>query len=79
MTRLTRLAAVAALGLGSIIATAGISSAMPLAPAAPMASPFVQHVAWGCGPGRRPNPWGRCMPSGGPVYYGYGWASLVID
>ena len=31
---------------------------------------MLQDVSWGCGPGRHPNPWGRCVPNwGGPRYY----------
>jgi hypothetical protein len=77
MNRLTKFASVAAFVLGGMIATVEASSAMSIAPAAqPAPSAMVQDVAWGCGPGWHPNPWGRCVPYGGPVYgygYGYGW------
>ncbi len=50
----------------SALAGASPASAMPFAPASGDA-PLVQNVAWGCGPGWRPNRWGRCVPFG-PVY-----------
>jgi hypothetical protein len=58
-----------AAALGGLMMTAGVASAMPLATTAPAAPTVVQDVAWGCGPGWHPNPWGRCVPYG-PVYYG---------
>jgi hypothetical protein len=79
MKRSIKLAAVAALGLCGLALAAGPSSAMPMATAAPAAPTSAQPVAWGCGPGWHPNPWGRCVPNGpvyywhGPVSYGWGW------
>jgi hypothetical protein len=65
---------VAALAIAGLTATVETSSAMPLGAAAPAASPLVQDVRWGCGPGWHPNPWGRCTPDRRPAYaYGYGY------
>lgn len=72
-----------ALAFAGIAATAQSSTAMNASPQAPVASGFVQDVAYGCGRGWHPNPWGRCVPYGGysfgysygwrrPAYYGYG-------
>ena len=67
----------ATLAIAGLTATVQTSSAMSLGSAAPAASPLVQDVAWGCGPGWHPNPWGRCVPYRGPVfvhpYYGHYW------
>ncbi|WP_448956738.1 GCG_CRPN prefix-to-repeats domain-containing protein [Labrys neptuniae] len=32
---------------------------------------MVEHIAGGCGPGLRPNPWGRCIPFGQGYDRGY--------
>ena len=53
--------------LAAAVALAGVTSAqaMPGAlgdEAAAAASP-VESVAWGCGLGWHPNPWGRCVPN----------------
>nr|WP_297300082.1 hypothetical protein [uncultured Methylovirgula sp.] len=48
---------------------------MPANTTLPAAIAPVEQVAWGCGPGWHPNPWGRCVPNGpgwGAYYYG-GW------
>ncbi|WP_448950382.1 GCG_CRPN prefix-to-repeats domain-containing protein [Labrys neptuniae] len=74
MKRMIQIAAFATLGLPGLAVTATSASAMPLATPAPAAAPLVQDVAWGCGPGWRPNVWGRCVPA--PVY-GYGWRRPV--
>ncbi|MGJ4858702.1 hypothetical protein ACN6KF_004703 [Labrys sp. La1] len=74
MKRIVQVAAIATLGLPGL-AAATTASAMPLAASAPAAAPLVQQVAWGCGPGWRPNIWGRCVPQY-PVY-SYGWSRPV--
>jgi hypothetical protein len=66
-------AALAGAGLaGAGLAGASRVEAMPLAGVAPAAAATVEQVAWGCGPGWHPNPWGRCVPNrrywGGPYY-----------
>ena len=61
----------ASFALTGLAASVGPSSAMPAAPAPPAASPLVQDVRWGCGPGWQPNRWGRCVPAP-RAYYGYG-------
>ncbi len=61
----------ASFALTGLAASVGTSSAMNVAPLAPGASPLVQDVRWGCGPGWQPNRWGRCVPVRRP-YYGYG-------
>ncbi|OCC02005.1 hypothetical protein BA190_26195 [Labrys sp. WJW] len=78
MKRIIQIAAIASLGLPGLAATTIGASAMPLASPAPASAPLVQQVAWGCGPGWRPNIWGRCVPQY-PVYsYGsYGWSRPV--
>ena len=39
---------------------------------APVTAPAViEHVAYGCGPGWHPNPWGRCVPYRRVIYPGY--------
>jgi hypothetical protein len=69
MNYLTKYAITAALAVTGTVATVAASSAMPLAqPAAPA---LVEHVAWGCGPGWHPNPWGRCVPYRVVVYPRY--------
>jgi hypothetical protein len=59
----------AALAAGGLVATAQVSSAMTIAPQASAASALVQDVAYGCGPGWHPNPWGRCVPNARVYYY----------
>ena len=71
MNYLTKYAITAALAVTGTAATVAASSAMPLAPLA--APALVEHVAWGCGPGWHPNPWGRCVPNRVVVYPGYYW------
>lgn len=66
------------LAAGACLALAGAASvtaaqAFPIyddASAAP--GPIVQ-ARWPCGPGWRPNPWGRCVPAGGYYDGGPGW------
>lgn len=48
-----------ALSLGGVAAV-GSASALPLAPT--HFSGVVEQVAFGCGPGYRPNQWGECVP-----------------
>lgn len=57
--------------LGTFLVTAGTASAMPIVLVDSGAPPTAQTVAWGCGPGWHPNPWGRCVPN--VPYYGWGW------
>ena len=71
MNRLTKYAIAAALAVTGTVATVAASSAMPMAPLAPAAPALVEHVAWGCGPGWHPNPWGRCVPNHVVVYPRY--------
>lgn len=68
MNRLTRYSIAAAFAFGGTVA-AGAASAMPIAPVT--APAVVEHVAWGCGPGWHPNPWGRCVPYRRVIYPGY--------
>jgi hypothetical protein len=68
------LALAVGLAIAGIAATAQSSTAMPTGPHALVASGLVQDVAYGCGRGWHPNPWGRCVPYGGYGYgYSYGW------
>lgn len=57
---------------GAGLVGASRAEALPLAGVAPAATAPVEQVAWGCGPGWHPNPWGRCVPNrrywGGPYY-----------
>ena len=53
------LAAIAGIGLAGFASTG--ASAMPVAPQQ-SASPLVQHVAQGCGPGFARGPRGYCRP-----------------
>jgi hypothetical protein len=74
MERFSRRMGVVALTTGVVLATAGASSAMPMnATGATAQAPLIQHVAWGCGPGWHPNPWGRCVPNGPGWGWGGGW------
>lgn len=68
MNGLTKYSVAAALAIGGTVA-ASAASAMPTAPVA--APALVEHVAWGCGPGWHPNPWGRCVPNRRVIYPGY--------
>ncbi len=61
MNRLSKYATAAALVLGGTFTTVAASSAMPMVQVGPTAG-LVEHVAYGCGPGWHPNPWGRCVP-----------------
>jgi len=69
MNYLAKYAITAALAVTGTAATVAASSAMPLAPLA--APAVVEQVAWGCGPGWHPNPWGRCVPNRVVVYPRY--------
>jgi hypothetical protein len=72
MNYLTKYAITAALAVTGTVATVAASSAMPLVSLAQPAAPaLVEHVAWGCGPGWHPNPWGRCVPYRVVVYPRY--------
>ncbi|CAM5764973.1 hypothetical protein LMIY3S_01327 [Labrys miyagiensis] len=74
MTFPTKTIFAAALAITGLAATIETSSAMPLGSKVPAASPLLQDVRWGCGPGWHPNPWGRCVPDRRPAYgYGYGY------
>ena len=57
---------IAAMSAGVLCGTMSLAQAMPMANGA-MANGDVTQVAYGCGPGFHPNPWGRCVPNG----YGY--------
>ncbi|RVD34098.1 hypothetical protein EN746_36480, partial [Mesorhizobium sp. M8A.F.Ca.ET.023.02.2.1] len=70
MNRLTQYAAAAVLALTGTAATVATSAAMPMV-AQPAAPALIEHVAWGCGPGWHPNPWGRCVPNRVVVYPRY--------
>jgi len=66
-----KLVLAAVLALGGLTANVETSFAMSIAPTTSGASSLAQDVRWGCGYGWHPNPWGRCVPDGGPVYYGW--------
>jgi hypothetical protein len=68
MNSLKKYATAAALVLGGTFTTVAASSAMPMVQIAPTAG-LVEHVAYGCGPGWHPNPWGRCVPYRRVVVY----------
>lgn len=59
MTKLFLFAA--ALSAGGLASMTAPSLALPFAPAGGPAM-SADHVAFGCGPGFRPNEWGRCVP-----------------
>ena len=68
-----KFACAAAIAMAGLFATAQASSAMPMSPGPNGASNLTQDIAYGCGPGWHPNPWGRCVPfRRAPVYYGGG-------
>ena len=70
-----RVASMVGLIVGATMASIDVSAAMPANTTLPAAIAPVEQVAWGCGPGWHPNPWGRCFPNGpgwGAYYYG-GW------
>lgn len=50
----------AALSAGGLASMTAPSTALPFAPYGPAV--FMDNVAFGCGPGFRPNEWGRCVP-----------------
>ncbi|UDL92391.1 hypothetical protein LGH82_14890 [Mesorhizobium sp. PAMC28654] len=68
MKRLAKYTIAGALALGGVVTTVAASSAMPLVPVGPAAG-LVENVAYGCGPGWHPNPWGRCVPYRRVVVY----------
>ena len=69
-TKALAMAAVLSGGLG--LATA--ATAAPLAPVPLDGGATLQTVAFGCGPGFHPNPYGICRPNWGrPRFYGPGW------
>ncbi|MDQ0392433.1 GCG_CRPN prefix-to-repeats domain-containing protein [Labrys monachus] len=69
-----RLACAVLFAATGLLVTAEASSAMPAAAPQQGGHALVQDVRWGCGPGRHPNPWGRCVPDRRPrAYYGGGW------
>lgn len=62
--------------LASSLGLATAATATPLAPVPLTGTAIVQEVAFGCGPGFHPNPWGICRPNWGwgrPRVYGPGW------
>jgi hypothetical protein len=72
-----KIALATAISAGALAFSALPSSAMPIAPlSAPNALP-VQTVAWGCGVGWHPNPWGRCVPNR-PIIYRHHWHRPVV-
>ena len=60
----------AALSLGGFLSVAAPATALPVAPLA--ADSALETVAFGCGPGFRPNPVGRCVPAAGRPYFAPG-------
>lgn len=80
MNGLTKYSVAAALAISGTVA-ASAASAMPIAAVAPAAPALVEHVAYGCGPGWHPNPWGRCVPYRRVYYYPgyyYGGPSVYV-
>lgn len=71
MRRSLRIASLVGLVIVGTMASIDVSSAMPASTALPVIHAQVEQVAWGCGPGWHPNPWGRCVPNG--PGWGWGW------
>ena len=65
MTATLRIAAVAAIFVAATAAS-GDASAMPAPRVNSAAGAMIDEVAYGCGPGWRPNYYGRCVPMRGP-------------
>lgn len=60
---------------GASLAGVEAASAMPIAPYDGVSAPAapIETIAWPCGPGWHPNPWGRCVPNWRRYGYGYGY------
>jgi hypothetical protein len=52
-----------ALAAGTLMLSAGASSAMPMVAKPQIDASAVQTVGWRCGPGWHVNGWGRCVPN----------------
>ncbi|HVW54726.1 MAG TPA: hypothetical protein VHC00_03505 [Rhizobiaceae bacterium] len=72
-----KIALATAVSAGTLAFSAVASSAMPMASLSAPGAFSVQTIAWGCGVGWHPNPWGRCVPNR-PVVYGYYWQRPVV-
>ena len=59
---------IAAMSTGTLLGTMAFAQAMPMAGGMAISENEITQVAYGCGPGFHPNPWGSCVPNG----YGYG-------
>ena len=59
---------VATLSSGVMFGTMMAAQAMPMAGAPATIAGDIQQVAYGCGPGWRPGPYGRCVPMARPYY-----------
>jgi hypothetical protein len=53
---------------GAALFGAASASAMPIAGQPGMESATIENVAYGCGPGWHPGPYGRCVPNRGPRF-----------
>ncbi|MBN9242678.1 MAG: hypothetical protein J0I98_07785 [Mesorhizobium sp.] len=60
---LTRSLFSATLVAGALMASAGVSSAVPMVTQPAAAPAPVETVGWRCGPGRHINRWGHCVLS----------------
>ena len=58
-----------ALAVAGSFSSLPAAEAMPIDPSVSAPTPLVQDVSWPCGPGWRPNRWGRCVPKWGPPPY----------
>lgn len=59
---------IATLSSGVMLGTMAVAQAMPMAGAPAKAASDIEQVAYGCGPGWRPGPYGRCVPMARPYY-----------
>ncbi len=59
---------VATLSSGVMFGTMMGAQAMPMAGAPAKTAGNIEQVAYGCGPGWRPGPYGRCVPMARPYY-----------
>lgn len=60
---------IATLSSGMLLGTMAVAQAMPMAGApTKTAAADIEQVAYGCGPGWRPGPYGRCVPMARPYY-----------
>lgn len=59
---------IATLSSGMMLGTMAVAQAMPMAGAPAKTADGVEQVAYGCGPGWRPGPYGRCVPMARPYY-----------